>query len=59
MLSMKMRNLKRLNYNDIFDQESRGYFLVISIQKKLPEGVLEQFTFRKIYDETHAPGLFC
>ena len=41
MLSLKMRNLKGLNDNDIFDQESRGYFPVVGIQKQLPEGVLQ------------------
>ena len=29
-----MRNLKGLNNNDIFDQESRVYFPVVSIQKQ-------------------------
>ena len=41
MLSLKMRNLKGLNNNDFFDEESRRYFPVVSIQKQLPEGVLQ------------------
>ena len=36
MPSHKMRNHKGLN-NDIFDQQRRGYFLVVSIQKQLPK----------------------
>ena len=41
MLSLKMRNLKGPNNSNIFDQESRGYFPVVSIQKQLPEVVLQ------------------
>ena len=52
MLSIKMRNLKGLNNNDIFDQESQGYFPVISIQKKLPEDVLQSIlSYRSSHPE--------
>ena len=40
--SLKMRNLKGLD-NDIFEQQLRGYFPVVSIQKQLPKVFYNSF----------------